>query len=225
MEKSIAPLLNHARDTVLLDGEAFSAVARAIKKRKLPELFKRIAPLRLFVAKPKDAFDDINDANYFVVDVEALRVRLIQPLSYVIVDVSPGSEPTVLKYDAAEYKLLAKKINMCKDAIELAMQQPTGLTYLLPEGELDSVILGALLGYPVLYMSRNPSSNSLSFTPLSHFSLREMEGRDPFASFSVPQCLLEHPEIKRALNAWQQAMKQLNVIIDVCTVCLPSISL
>ena len=154
MDASVAPVRRGARDVVLLDGDAFSTIVRAARREEsIRALCERLDPLKLFIARPEDAFDPIKDANYFVVDVDALNHRLEKTLSsVVIVDVSPGSVPRVIPFDSAEHEHVSEQIALCKHALKQAAADTKGVSCLLPDGKLDSVFLGVLLGYPVVYL-------------------------------------------------------------------------
>lgn len=224
MEVQLGPVKRRARDVALLDGSAFSSLSRMLRRGLLPEIHETVRPLRIFAARPLDVFDE-NDVSYFAVDCAALGERL-HSYSFVIVDVSPDSKPKVLPGSCTEYKVAKARILSCIDSLATAESTSAETPLpLLPDGHLDSVILGILLGYPVVYMSRTPSSNCLSDEPLVLFSIGEANTNWFFTAFSVPSCLLNDKDVAHILTEWRCAAEKRGLIIQESFVRLPTISL
>jgi hypothetical protein len=226
MEIQTGPVRRKARDVVLLDGKAFQHVITSISRGRLGSLINELAPLRLVVARPKDAFDDVKDASYFVIDDKALRIRLARP-SYLILDVSPGMMPSVVPHSVELYERARGKIESVLLNIQAFPTHSSGFfEELLPEGSLDSVTLGILLGYPIVYWSRDGSNNCLANEPLVLVSIFEAPGCEhPLTSFSVPKMLMEDIDVRRVMEQWKKDMKAKGLVVSDREVVLDAVSL
>ena len=225
MEGQLSPVLNGIRSAALLEGRAHINVVRAARKDNLKSFSHQIAPLILAKALPSIVFDKVNDANYFVINVDHLLKRTAE--NVIIVDVSPTASLGVIKPDHRLYEVLRAKIEIIKNVLRgPGHGGPTGIIEILDEGQIDSVILGWILGYPILYWSDDSSHNSLSDEQLCVVSLSEAGSRTPFTSFSVPVKLMDLLPIANALRSFYEEIAASGLVtISQRFVSLPKVSL
>jgi hypothetical protein len=226
MDDQIGPVRRGIRTAALLEGSAHMQIVRAARSGKIHEIHEYIAPLKLVKAMPSEVFDDVKDANYFVVRVESLVER--RPNDLVIVDVSPQDVPRIVAKGHERYGELMTKVEQCKIAVRRPLDHGDAVVNILEPGRLDSIILGWLLGYPVVYWSNDAFENCLSDETLRVFALREA-GRAmsaAFTSFSIPVRVVDNDQVKAALCAFNQEFIASGwIVCSETDVILPKVSL